>query len=335
VRDETTLGRSLWATVLVVAVVVVVVSFAQRPLVGDDTQASGFAGPPLTLWVPESGSETAAVAAQAASCWQMNNRAATVGVLPGGSAASVADFLSRSRRQSNQLLLITSTTLAEVAHDGGDPLLPEEPRERAQQAAHLLADAAPIAVLASDPLALAVPASSHIRIVAQLLSLVSDSAQPVFDVAANTWLRGNLAALVQNMGLHGLLPYRVFNSSREAVASLDAGDAQVLVAPHSAIRTDLSRGVLRELPWPGPGHSAPRAWIAILAPAGLPAHDVAALRRQARSLCSGAVWAKLLREDGLAPVAPRSVRLTSLVRGGLGEARRMQALATQVMRDYQ
>jgi hypothetical protein len=336
VYDDPRLSRYLWTVVLTVAVVVVVVNFASRPLSGGEGEASVFS-PPITLWVTgaEADGRAAVVAAQAASCWAPSGRSADVGVLPGESSTAVVDFLERIHNSASDLLLITSNTLAEIAHEQSDELLPEEARETAQQAVRLLRQAHLVAVLASDPLALAVRAHSPIHSISQLLALIRRAPpRPLFDVAADAWLRGSLAALVQSAGLHGEVPYGVFGSSREALASLDSSANEIVVAPHSAIRAELDDGRLRELPWPAFAGAAPRAWVAVIGASGLDGIEVAALRSQARVLCGAATWARLVRRDGLSPVRPGSVRLWSFVREGIDEAGRLQALATRIMRDY-
>jgi hypothetical protein len=322
--------------VLTIAVIVVVVSFAHQPLFGSDGNAAAF-GQPLTLWMAGSGAgeRAAVVAEQAASCWDLKGRAAGVGVLPGGSASAVAHFFARVHGESDELLVITSTTLADIAHERGNAVGSEEDRERAQRAANLLAGAAPVAVLASDPLEFAVRADSPVRKTAQVLSLMRQwTAGPLFDVSANAWLRGNLASLVLLAGLRGEVPYGVFDSSSEALASLGAGQGEVALAPRSAIRQEMHADKLRELPWPAPAGLGPRAWVAVLAPAGISASELANLRAQAHSLCAGAVWARLLRTDGLAPAPSASVPLGRFVRIGMGDSSQLQTLAAKVMRDY-
>jgi hypothetical protein len=334
-QEESQLARYLWPIVLTIAVVVVVVSFARRPLAGGDSVASSFS-PPLTLWVTgaEANGQAAAIAAQAASCWTTNGSSASVGVLPGDSSTAVVGFLDRAHVSATELLLITSNTLAEIARDEGDQLLPEEVREHARQAVGLLRGARTVAVLASDPLALAVRADSPIRSTDQLVTLVRRSLpRPLFDVAADAWLRGSLAELVQSVGLEGEVPYGVFDSSQEALASLAAGEDDVVVAPHSAIVRELRDGRLRELPWPPLGGSAPRAWMAIIGTSGLDGARLARLRSQARGLCGPATWSRLLHRDGLSPVKPGSVRLASFLREGIEEAGQLQALASRTMRD--
>ncbi|HEY2570082.1 MAG TPA: hypothetical protein VGI27_01350 [Solirubrobacteraceae bacterium] len=335
-QTESTLSRSLWTIVLTIVVFIVVVSYARQPLYGAGDEAVGF-GPSLTLWVAgaDSGGQTLSVATQAASCWGLHGHSTTVGVLPGGSATAVAEFLAGVRGKPDELLLITSTTLADIAHDQRDPLLGDESRERALRAQRLLVGAAPIAVLASDPLTLAVAARSSIHTTGELLQRIRNStSRPLLDVAADSWLRGNLAALVERAGVRGEAPYGVFSTSREAITNVTGDREQVAIAPYSAVRTDLRSGRLRQLQWPAAGGRAPRTWMAILAPSGLRASEVAALRSQARGLCAGSAWSELLRADGLSPVAPGAIKLSSFVPDGIREATRLQTLAGRIMRDY-
>lgn len=333
--DETPFGRLLWVLVLVVVVAIVIFSFARHPLLAGDEEASGFSRP-LTLWVAgaEGDGQAEAVARELAGCWQVAGRSVTVGTLPGGSAAAVVDFLDRVHDTPNELLLVTSTTLSDIARDLDNPLLPE-PRERAQRAVHLLTAAAPIAVLGGERLALAVHADSSIHTTSELLSLLREQpSRPLFGVAADTWLEGNLAALVNYSGLHGSMPYGIFTSSRSAVQSLDAGEVKAVLAPFGAINHDLRRGRLRRLPWPHGATQAPHTWVAIVAPAGLSAHAVRGLREQTRGLCVSAGKHRLLREQGVAPIQSVTPRLADFISNGVSEAVELQALAARTIHAY-
>jgi hypothetical protein len=332
---EAPFDRALWTLALAVAVVVVVLSFARQPLLGGNGQASGF-GPPLTLWLPASqaGSQAETVAQQAAACWDGSGRTATVGVLPGSSSSAVVDFLDRAHGIPSDLLLITSSTLSDIAHDGAVGSS-SEAGENAQHAVRLLARTRPIAVLGVDALMLAVRASSPIHTTAQLFSLMrQDPSRPLLGAADNTWLQGNLAALAQSAALHGQIPYNAYRTSREAVVSLDAGEVEVVVAPQSALRNELHSGRLRELRWPTTDGAPPRAWIAVIAPTGLSPAELSTLRYQARRLCTGATWTRLLRSDGFMPISPSAQALGGFMREGIGEANRLQSLAAHIVRDY-
>jgi hypothetical protein len=116
--------------------------------------------------------------------------------------------------------------------------------------------------------------------------------------------------------------------------SLDNREVEVVVAPHSQLSTELHSGHLRELRWPARHGEAPRAWVALVAPPGLGPEQVAALRRQAQSLCTGPAWTQTLRGDGLAPAPSSSGRLNRFVSEGIGEATDLQALAAKIVRDY-
>ena len=314
-------------------VAIVIFSFARRPLFEGNGEASGFSHP-LTLWVTgaEDGGQAEAVARQLAGCWQEDGRSVTVGVLPGGSSSAVLDFLDRVHDTPDELLLVTDTTLSDIARDRADRLLPEA-QERARRALGLLADAAPITVLQGDRLALAVRAGSPVRTTPQLLALLrSQPSRPLFGIAADSWLEGNLAALVQGAGLHGDMPYGLFTSSRSAVLALDAGQTQAVLAPSGAIEEELGHARPRELAWPLEGGHAPRTWVAVIAPTGLNAGAIATLREQAHGACASAAWSRL-REGGLATIAPAG-GLGGFVSEGTREAARLQALAAQTLRPY-
>jgi hypothetical protein len=332
VSDESRLSRSLWAVVLTIAVVVVVLSFARRPLIGGDVNANGFP-PPLTLWVaaPEADSRTATLAAQAASCWGHDNGTTDVGILPGDSAAAVVEFMRHSRKRADDLLLVTSSTIATIVRDRDDSLLPAEVREHAIEAIHMLARVDPIAVLASDPLTLAVRKDSPIHSASDLLAYMRQAPlHPVFDVGNDPWATDNLAALVRRAGLTGEIPYGVFDSPREALASLDSSEGGVVMAPRSALGKELGKR-LRTLPWP-PSMS-PSAWVAIVTGDGVPRSRVRALRAQTQRLCAGSGWAGVLRKDGLTPVAAGTVRLDSFLSNDIARASQLQTIASRTMRD--
>lgn len=336
VHEEPLLIRSLWTIVLGAAVAAVVLNFARQPLFAGDGSASGL-GQPLTLWVTgaEAGGEAEAVAHQAAGCWQVGARPVTVGVLSGEPSSAVATFLGQLHGASDDLLVITSSTLAKIAADDGTAIAPEL-REQAHRAIRLLESATPISVLGSDALTLAVPGSSPIHSSAQLLATIRQQpSQPVFGVADNPWLLGNLAELVQGAGLHGPMPYVLYDSSRQAVASVDSGAASVIVTQYSAIHAELRRGALRQLRWPAFAGPPPHGWVAVVAPSGLSGREIARLRAQAGRLCTPSAWRRLVSSDGLSPVASSTGSgFTMFMHDGLNEATHLEALAAQTVRTY-
>lgn len=343
VRPESSLDRTLWTLVLLVVIAVVLASFAQRPLFGGDGEAAGF-GRPLTLWVAsgESGSQTEAVAHQVAACWNLNGRSVSVGVLPGSPTAAVVSFLRRPHRTADELLVVTSTTLADIAH-AERVAAATETQERAEQAARLLSHAPAVTLIGSDPLTLAVRTGSPLRSTPELLSLLrAESARPQVGIAENAWLQGNLAVLAQAAGVRGQMPFSSFRSSREALASVGSNDVRVVLAPRSAVENDLRDDAVRTLQWPSTqiageqslASHPPQAWMALLAPRGLNATQLASLRHQAGSLCTRNAWRRLLRSDGLTPASSSNKIPHDFVRHSLGEAAQLQQLAARIVRSY-
>lgn len=334
VSSETVFDHSLWAIVLTIAAIFVALSFARGPLSGSPGQAAALAAP-LTLWVTgaEASGETQALAQQAATCWQLGGRQTNVGALPGGSVEAVGDFLRHTRGTSNDLLVLTSATLSDIAYEALRP--PGSPAHAiAQAAARRLLEATPVAVLGEDSMSLAVSESAPIHSTEQLLAILRmRPAHPVLGVATEAWLEGGIASLAQSAGLEGEMPFNAYKSSAEALASLNAGEAEAVVAPHSALLAGLRRRALRELPWPR-SSAGSDGWVAIMAPSGLNPNVIASLRQQAAQLCHGDEWQQRLRSDGLSPVQTGPRGLRDLIRSGLGEAGRVQALATHVVRDY-
>lgn len=333
--NETTFDRSLWTIVLTIAVAVVVFSFAEGPLTSSDGTASALAHP-LTLWVAggEAAGETEALAHQAAACWQLGGRQTNVGVLTGGSVEAVGDFFHRAHGTPDELLMMSSATLSDIAYEALRP--PGSPaRARAQAAAKRLLEATPVAVLGKDSMALAVPSKSSIHDTGQLLSMLhGPQTRPLLGVAAEAWLEGSLATLAQSAGVEGAMPFSAYRSSREAIVSLDEGESEAIVAPHSALVPSLQHGGLRQLAWPAARDANSQSWVAIFAPSGLGTSAIATLRRQAATLCNGDGWRQRLREDGLSPAKASPSALRNMIRGGLSEANRLQTLATKIVRDY-
>lgn len=333
--DQTTFDRSLWTIVLTIAVALVVFSFARGPLTGSGGTASAY-GHSLTLWVAggESAGEAETLARQVASCWQLGGRNAGVSVLSGDSVEAVGDFLHRARASPGELLMLTSATLSEIAYDALRPP-GSAARVRAQAAAQRLLETTPVAVLGQDSTTLAVRSDSAIHTTEQLLGRLRErQLRPVLGVASEAWLEGSLAALAQSAGVQGAMPFSSYRSSREAVASLATGGAEAVLAPRSALAPRLKHGGLRALAWPATSGASGQGWVAILAPSGLSPDAVAALRQQASTLCGGGGWRQRLREDGLSPARTDPASLRHLIRGGLGEANRLQVLAEHTVRNY-
>jgi tripartite-type tricarboxylate transporter receptor subunit TctC len=315
VHSEPRAIATLWIALFVAAVGVLMLNLLRNPGAGGQSRPLLA---PLTFWITDAqaDSDTSQLAAAASTHWQLGQAPGSVGMLPGKPAQAIDAFLRRTAtpvQAPGNLLVLTSTTLSQL--DGG-------------AAAGPTAHASVVAVLATDPLELAVKSSSSLHSVAQALARVRmDPSHKVFGVANDGWLVGNLAALVPGQGLHGRAPYTLYSSSADAIAGLTNGAAQVVLAPRSTLSGALAAHRVRLLRWP---HGrTPQAWIALVAPRGLSTKQLAALRRHGQALTAEPAWRRLLRADGLRPADVAPPQLTAFLRDQLRDARRLHALTAR------
>lgn len=333
-RRESDLSRFLWTLVLVAVIALVITNFAERPLLGGDGKALGFQQP-MTLWVASDDPSPQAerVVQQAAGQWDSRTRFASIEVLPGGSVAGVASFLDRVHRDSSDLLVISSTTIADIARERAQPV-GSEASEQAHHVTALLRDAPPIAVVCADPLLFAVPRDSSLRDLQGLSGPYSTPSKPLFSIANDSWETSNLAALVERYGLTGRIPYTEAPSANEAVITTASGQASVVFAPRSEIQRELRRGRVRQLPWPPGLGRPPLSWIAIVGPTGLSSGQIASLRHQARRLYQGHGWDAVLQADGLSPTSVSPAALPNFVNSNLRQAVELQSTADRIVHNY-
>jgi hypothetical protein len=290
VQADSAFARALWPALVLAVLAFVVADFVRHPFLGAESQAAVAPRAHLTLWLAatEASGESAPVVREVADGLLLNGRSAAVGELAGGSSQAVSAFLGRSE-SADQLLAVSSETLADLAQERTSTLPGEEPL-RAALAQRLLARAVPVAVLGGEPLAIAVAPGSPVRDVGELLAQVRSSAQAhVFAITDDNWATDNLAALVQDAGVEGVVPYRVFPSPQDATLALAAGSADVVIAPRGTLLPEVRAGRLRALAWPPGAGSVPRFWTELLAAPAAPAGSVAALRRQLRALARSGV----------------------------------------------
>jgi tripartite-type tricarboxylate transporter receptor subunit TctC len=331
-HGESRLGRALWIGLLVVLVAYVAADFARSPFVAPNGSAA-VRPPKLTLWTPagESGGETGAVLQQTAAALELAGHSTAVKTLPGGSSEAIGDFFSQTPSdQGTDLLVVTSTTVADLAHDRRDRLVPGA-AEAAALARAMLRPVQPIGVLETDPLTLAVSRYSPIAGTDSLLAAMrSDPGSRLFGIADDTWSRVQLAALLERAGVNGHVRFSVFQSGAEAGQALETGAANTVLATRGALAEDLSEGSLRELEWPMGRSEAPRAWVAVVARPDLPAERVARLRRWFAALANDRRWRVLLRSAGRHPGGDRR-QLAELLRNP-APADRLERLAQLVAR---
>jgi hypothetical protein len=331
VQRESRLGRALWIAIVVVLGGYVVTDFVRSPFLAPSGSAA-VRGPAVTLWAPaaEYGGETGVVLDRGAAALELNGHPTAVKSLSGGTAQAVIDFFSGYSGSGGDLLVVTSTTLADLAHDRHDLLVPGA-AEQAAIARELLRRAEPVGMLESEPYSLAVGRESAIRSGSGLLAALARSPRrQLFAIEDDTFSRDQLAALVDRAGVDGEVHFGVFQSAAEAGGAIASGTANVVLAPRGALREEVAAGRLRELAWPLRG-APPRTWIALVARPHLPAHRLAHLRRWVRALSGDRRWAAQLRREGRSPASPGTRRLAGLL-ADTGRADRLERLAQSVER---
>jgi hypothetical protein len=332
VQRESRIGRALWIAIVVVLGAYVVTDFVRSPFLAPSGSAA-VRGAALTLWSPaaESGGETGAVLDQAAAALELKGHATAVKTLSGGTAQALIDFFSGYSGGQRDLLVVTSTTLADLAHDRHDLLVPGA-AEQAALARELLRRAEPVGMVESEPLALAVDDRSPIRSGPELMrALAGTPEEQLFGIDDDTFSRDQLAALVDRAGIDGEVRFALYQSGAEAGGAIASGGADVALAGAGALHEDVAGGRLRELRWPLDGGRAPRAWIAVVARPDMPARRLSRLRAWVRALAGDHRWGMRLREAGRAPAAPGTARLAALL-ADTHSADRLERLAQRIER---
>ncbi|HEY2052372.1 MAG TPA: hypothetical protein VGH14_00380 [Solirubrobacterales bacterium] len=283
----------------------------------------------VTIWAPaaEVGNESGPVVGEAAAGLELGGHRAVVKSIPGGSARALISFLSRHRPGRGQLLAISSTTLADLAHDRHETLVPGA-AEEATLARALLRRSKPVGMLASEPLELAVDRGSPIRNGAELVASVAAApSEQLFGIDDDTFSRDQLAAFVGGAGVDGEVHFSVFQSASEAEQAIATGTAETVLAGRPALRD----APLRRLGWPI-STPQPRAWVALVARPSVDTADLKDLRAWVTALQSEPHWRAILRAEGRRPAGPGTRALARLIRH-TATADRLEAVAEKVERN--
>ncbi|MGH2939781.1 MAG: hypothetical protein ACRDPE_16850 [Solirubrobacterales bacterium] len=326
---EPRLGRVLWIVLLVLLGGYVVTDFVRSPFSAPRGSAA-VRRVAVTIWAPagEAGDESGAVLNAAAAWLDLGGHQTVVKSIPGGSAQAVISFLSHGRPGDGRLLAITSTTLADLAHDRRETLVPGAAEEAALARA-LLRRSKPVGILAAEPLELTVERGSAIRNGAELLgSLTSAPEEQLFGIDDDTFSRDQLAALVEGAGVNGEVHFTVFQSAADAGQAIESGAAQIVLAGRPALLPDIRGGRLRGLGWPLPGHR-PRAWVALVAGPGTAPAALRRLRSWVVTLQTERQWRAHLRTEGRLPAAPGTRALAFALRH-TAAADRLERIADRV-----
>jgi Tripartite tricarboxylate transporter family receptor len=325
--------RALWPALLVAVLAYVIVDFVQSPFPNVFSDAVAAPNPHLTLWIAqtETSASTDSTVHLAADTLILDGQPANVAVLPGGSSRAIVHFLSQPQ-PPGQLLVISSNTLADLAQERMSALIGEEPL-RAAFAERLLQRAIPVGLVSEDSLTIAVPRRSPIHSLSELMTdMRAAPGGLVFATTEDNWAADNLAALVEDAGVDGVVHYRVFPSTEEVSLALAGGNAEVVLAPRSTILADLRAGRLRALGWPRGSHPPP-SWVELLASPSTPASQVQTLRSEVRDLISSKAWRAQLRDGGQQPGTHMSVGpLQRFLAGQNAKVASLQQVALRVER---
>jgi tripartite-type tricarboxylate transporter receptor subunit TctC len=328
-KRESRLGRVLWVILLVLLGGYVVADFVRSPF--SAPRGSAAVRPAaVTIWTPaaDAGDESGAVLHGAAAGLELGGHDSVVKSIPGGSAQALIDFLSHHRSGHGALLAISSNTLADLAHDRRETLVPGAAEEAALARA-LLRRAKPVGILASAPLQLAVGSGSPIQSGKELVAdLIAAPGDQLVGIEDDTFSRDQLAALVEGAGIDGEVRFTVFQSSAGAGAAIESGAAQTVLAGRPALRADLHHGRLRGFHWPLPG-PAPRAWVAVVARPDTGAAELRRLRQWIAALQVEPHWRAILRRQGRRPGEPGTGELADLIRH-TAPADRLEEIAQRV-----
>jgi tripartite-type tricarboxylate transporter receptor subunit TctC len=327
-KRESRLGRALWLVLLVLLGGYVVADFVRSPF--SAPRGSAAVRPAaVTIWVPAGGGgdESGPVLAQAAAGLEVGGHRAVVRSIPGGSAGALISFLSRHRPGRGQLLAISSTTLADLAHDRRETLVPGAAEEAALARA-LLRRSKPIGMLADEPLELAVERGSPIHNGSELVATIAAAPEELlFGIDDDTFSRDQLAAFVERAGVDGEVHFSVFQTADEADRAIATGAAETVLVGRPALRD----GRLRTLGWPLPTPQ-PRAWVGLVARPSVGAAELADMRVWVTKLQTDRHWRTHLRAEGRRPADPGTHALARLVRHS-APADRLEQVAERVERN--
>jgi hypothetical protein len=311
-------------------VALVVADFIHHPFIGGTPGDAAPRRSDLTLWLArsEAGSANAATVRLAAGYLGRESETPTVGELEGGAAAALQHFAAHPRGRGLDLFAVTSTTVADLARDRRETLLPEA-RGRAARAQQLLNEMVPVALLCEEPLRLLTARESRLSALGLRRGLAREPWERVFGVPDDAWIEGQFAALVQGSGTPGGIPYSASPDPQNTLLALAAGDVQVALVPADAGDRAIRGGAARTVAWPD--RRSPAAWVALFARPGTPRPELRAIRARARRLGAGRHWRLTLRRDGRRPVAqPTAAALRSLLRSEERSAARLQALSARL-----
>jgi hypothetical protein len=326
-------GRILWLALVVLVAAFVLADFVRSPLF-PGSGAGAIAAPKLTLWVPapEASGPAGQVAASAAAGLDLAGHPTVVKRLRGGTSAALVTLLSRPSRQADDLLVLSSSTLAGIARDETDRIVPGA-AGRALEASALLRRAPVAGLLSRERLELAASAGSGIRSGAELVSTIRAAPEAaVFAIPDDTWSHDELASLVDRVGRGGTVPFVSYEDDDLAARARADGLTNVMLASRGEIAAEARSGHLRPLAWPAAAGRPPRSWVVAIAPATYSRARLAELRDWVGTLIAEPRWRHHQRKRFRSPGRRWSPGLAATMRREIARSRRRAATDQAIAR---
>jgi tripartite-type tricarboxylate transporter receptor subunit TctC len=325
-------SRSLWRLVLAATLLIVIADFADYPTV------SGLrASPPVTdltlvLTAGDAGSplkKDADVFAGALSELPRSAQARSSGV---GTAATILEFAEH--QDPGELLLLTSTAVAELTRGAQQPTSDDEARA-SRSALAALRRLQPIAPLFRDPVAVLVRDGPGPADFAELIDqVVERPGGRVLGLPADAAAKASIAGLIAGLGIDGEVPYRSFPNSSQAAMALAGGTVDVAITPRSQALGELKRGKIHTLAMPpgkaGEAHWLDPTWAILVGAPALREHQRQALRKVAARAQRSRSWRLHLGRQRLQPLEVGAEGLRRFVSRRAARAARLAEIVAAV-----
>jgi hypothetical protein len=335
-QRESTLARGLWISVLAVLCAYIAVDLLSSPFEGGSTGKAAVRSPEMTLWVPgpQAGGEAMVVARQAAAGLELLGHDAVVKTLAGGSSPSISNLLTRgSHRGGDDLLVISSSTLADIAQDRYETLVPGAAQQSLVTRQLLLRSRA-LGVLTADPLLLGVARDSAISSTRAFVeALRRHPSRRLIAIGEDAFSRAQLASLLKRAGIAGDVRFDLRESGPVAAQATMEGAASAVLTPRGNVLGDIRSRGLRKLAWPLHGGRAPRDLVAVVASPRLGRADSAKLRGWLDELVHDPHWRAAQRRQGREAPRLRAGQLTHFLPAEIFRAERQERLSRSVERD--
>ena len=311
------LSERLWRALLVAAVLFVIADFVRTDWIGPPLGRASVAASDVTLLMPLGDASSPLHRDADALAVAMTGAEYSASARSSGrsTAATLIDFSRSRERDGSHLLLLTSSSLAEVARAVRQPAS----RSEAAQARLALRDLrrlVPVAGAWADTTAIAVPRETP-RLSRWTLAAGLGSADGlrVTGIGTDAASKATLAGLVRSLGIDGRVPYRAFPSGADSTLSLATGGVDLVLAPRSQLLGKGLRSGTRLVgpaEVPGVGLRAP-LWGMVVAPASVDPRARRLLsRRVAHSLASRS-WRAYARPRGLRRLGVRAANLDAFL----------------------